>query len=119
MIKISKLWRHGAYLFGKRFVTCIFGVFLLTLPLFIPLVMAHEVVKEEWVASYDSPLGGSDTIVAMTIDDSGNLYVTGTSDNDYATIKYDSQGNRLWVTRYDSGSSDSAMDMAIDISGNV
>jgi len=39
------------------------------------------------------------------VDKSGNVYVTGESlgngtGYDYATIKYDSDGKQLWVTRY-------------------
>jgi sugar lactone lactonase YvrE len=104
---------------GKGFVTYILSIFLLNLPLFIPSAIAHEVVREEWVATYDNPSGGSDTITALALDSSGNLYVTGTSDNDYLTIKYDTQGNQLWVARYDSGDTDSATDFAVDSEGNV
>ena len=112
-------------MFGKRFVTCIFGVFLLTLPLFIPLVMAHEVVKEEWVASYDSPKGGNDFITDLGLDSHGNIYVTGYSSGqdsafDYSTIKYDPQGNQVWVDRYDSGAGDDkAQALAIENRDNI
>jgi len=48
---------------------------------------------------------------ALAIDGSGNTYVTGHSQgvdtgiNDYATIKYDSDGTDAWVTRYDGQAS--------------
>jgi len=41
----------------------------------------------------------------MSLDGSGNVYVTGYSleigtNYDYATIKYNSNGDSLWVQRY-------------------
>ncbi|MFC1574097.1 SBBP repeat-containing protein, partial [Candidatus Latescibacterota bacterium] len=62
------------------------------------------------------------------LDSSDNVYVTGVSlgmgtsyDNDYATIKYDTNGNEKWVKRYDGPAySDSrASAIALDSSGNV
>ena len=86
--------------------------------------------NELWVAFYNGPSNGFayDFAIAMSVDDSGNVYVTGNSQggetfSDYATVKYDSEGNELWVARYDSGSSDDKRDEAIalklDLSGNV
>lgn len=56
----------------------------------------------------------------------GNVYVTGESqgdngDLDYATIAYDSDGNQLWVARYDgpANGDDSAVAVALDSSGDV
>ena len=60
---------------------------------------------DTWVRRYNGPGNGEDGATAITIDDSGYVYVTGTSwgsgtNEDYATIKYDSSGNELWVKRY-------------------
>ncbi len=49
--------------------------------------------EEEWVARYDGPSNGSDEAVAIALDNSGHVYVTGTSPgggtgSDFATIKY-------------------------------
>ncbi|MCU7811509.1 MAG: hypothetical protein KZQ77_09755, partial [Candidatus Thiodiazotropha sp. (ex Notomyrtea botanica)] len=67
-----------------------------------------------------------DNAQALGVDSAGNLYVTGFSDAgdgnyDYATIKYDSEGNELWVVHYDgkSHSVDWVRDLAIDNKDNV
>ena len=73
------------------------------------------------MARYD---GGSAR--ALAVDAAGNVYVTGGSDGsgtgrDYATLKYDSDGNELWVARYDGPGSaiDNAQALALDAAGNV
>jgi hypothetical protein len=81
---------------------------------------------QTWVARYDGPGNGYDAATALSIDDIGNVYVTGYSasisiTNDYATLKYDSLGNELWVARYngpDNGD-DIAFDLALDTIGNM
>ncbi|MBK9331096.1 MAG: SBBP repeat-containing protein [Ignavibacteria bacterium] len=77
-----------------------------------------------WKASYHN--GSNDIAFAMDIDNSDNVYITGESDgngtgDDYATVKYDSTGNQLWVMRYDySGQfGDFANSIAVDYNGNV
>jgi len=79
-----------------------------------------------WVRRYNGPANGSDYADAIALDDFSFVYVTGYSDStetyqDYATIKYDSSGNQVWVRRYDYGVSgtDQAHDMAIDGSSSV
>ncbi|MBD3285853.1 T9SS type A sorting domain-containing protein [candidate division WOR-3 bacterium] len=83
---------------------------------------------EKWVARYDGPANYGDSPTDISIDDAGNIYVTGYSSggsefsrDDYATIKYDSTGNELWVARYDGQDSkeDRAKAIATDGSGNV
>ncbi|MGI8924556.1 MAG: SBBP repeat-containing protein [Fimbriimonadales bacterium] len=80
--------------------------------------------KEQWVARYNGA-NGDDFATALATDGSGNVYVTGYSWNgsnreDYATIKYDSEGNEQWVARYHGGSwVDKAYAVAVDPSGNV
>jgi hypothetical protein len=81
---------------------------------------------ELWARRYNGPVNGEDWGIAVAIDDSANVYVTGYSygsgtDHDYATIKYDGEGNELWVKRFDGpvSGSDQAMAMAVDGSGNV
>ena len=77
-----------------------------------------------WVARYNGPGNEYDFGQALAIDASGNVYVTGFSDNiwhayDYATIKYDTNGNQLWVARYTNQATDYAYAIAVDSSGNV
>jgi hypothetical protein len=76
-----------------------------------------------WVRRYDGPTNNDDEAYAIAIDGSGNVYVTGTSigpNEDYATIKYHSNGDTAWVRRYDcSGDIDGASAIAVDDSENV
>lgn len=90
--------------------------------------------NELWVARYNGPghnQRNSDFASAITLDSAGNVYVTGKSwggldheggtEYDYATIKYDSNGTELWVTRYDGpgDSDDRASRIEADLFGNV
>jgi hypothetical protein len=79
-----------------------------------------------WVRRYNGPGNGSDGASGIAVDDYGNVYVTGTSSgsgtgSDYATIKYDPDGNELWVSRYNGpgNASDNASAIALDGSGNI
>jgi len=79
-----------------------------------------------WVRRYNGPGNYDDYAYAVTVDDSGNVYVTGESyDNvlytDYATIKYDADGNEVWVERYNGPGNgwDRANAIAVDDSDNV
>src|SRR5882762_197701 len=62
-------------------------------------------VQEAWVARYNGPHNGGDSVQAIALDSSGNIYVAGGSavadlTPDYATIKYDSGGQQQWVAYY-------------------
>jgi hypothetical protein len=81
---------------------------------------------EQWVARYDGPGNADDFALAIAIDGSGNVYVTGYSSGsgtsfDYATIKYNASGAEEWVTRYNGPGNafDAASAIAVDNSGNV
>ena len=58
-----------------------------------------------WAARYNGPANGEDRAADVALDALGNVYVTGYSQgsgtaHDYATAKYDANGNELWVARY-------------------
>jgi len=81
---------------------------------------------QQWVARYDGSASGEDEAVAIALDDAGNVYVTGSSEgswtsSDYATVKYNSSGDVLWVARYDGPANyqDRAVAIAVDNTDNV
>jgi len=84
---------------------------------------------EQWISGYNGPSNFWDEANSITIDDSGNVYVTGWSANsntypnslDYATVKYNSEGIEQWVARYDGpgNGEDRAKAIVVDNSGNV
>ena len=93
-------------------------VSVLFLPIFSP--------AQEWVARYNGPGNDVDMAVAIALDNSGNIYITGRSrgsgtDYDYATVKYDSSGVEQWVARYNGPGNGYDIGLALDtgLSGNV
>lgn len=78
---------------------------------------------QQWVARYNGPANGTDMPVSIKVDGSGNVYVTGSSQNpanftSYATVKYNSSGVQQWAARYD-GYLSQAVASVIDNAGNV
>src|SRR3989339_282803 len=80
-----------------------------------------------WISRYNGPDSDDDMASALTVDNLGNVFVTGKSDGgistgfDYATIKYNSLGDSVWVKRYngDASANDGGSAIALDKSGNV
>src|SRR5918999_906748 len=86
--------------------------------------------KQEWVARFDGPRDSSEVDNALAVDASGNVYVTGVSnesyatsdrETDFATLKYNASGVEQWIARYNgSGNTfDEPTALALDGSGNV
>jgi len=70
-------------------------------------------------ATYNGPLGSTDQLTAMAIDNSNNVYVTGFSSAgatgyDYATIKYNPNLAQQWLQRTSNSGSDFPFFIAID-----
>ena len=96
---------------------------------FLSYIPVLAQVDTAWGRRYNGPGNGDDQASALAVDDSGNVYVTGYSADsssypfyyDYATIKYDSNGDTLWVRRYNGpgNGDDRASALAVDNSGNV
>src|ERR1043165_2556225 len=79
-----------------------------------------------WTNRYNGPGNDDDFALALAVDSSGNVFVTGRSTGsgsgyDYATIKYSAAGLPLWTNRYNGTANgyDSASALALDSSGNV
>jgi uncharacterized delta-60 repeat protein len=82
-----------------------------------------------WTARYNGPGDAEDHAAVVKVDNDGNVYVMGISgadsifpfELDYATIKYNSAGQVLWISRYNGpgNNTDYANAMAVDNSGNV
>ncbi len=80
----------------------------------------------QWAKRYDGPSSFHDIPHAIAVNPAGEVYVTGESSGsgtryDYATIKYSTAGDTLWVRRYDGPAhyNDKALALAIDAAGNV
>ena len=77
-----------------------------------------------WVRTYHGPLTGTNGASAVAVDNSGNVYVTGSSREsgtatDYATIKYSPEGVEQWVRTYHGKSGAGALSIGLDPLGNV
>ena len=82
--------------------------------------------RKLWTARYDGPGNGEGYPLDVAVDTVGNVYVTGYlagagTQSDWVTIKYDTDGNELWVTPHNGPANgfDAAMALGLDPGGNV
>jgi hypothetical protein len=83
--------------------------------------------NETWVRRYTGSANGWDEAKDIAVDKDGNVYVTGRTHNsvtgfDLGTIKYDLDGDELWVRIYSGTETyyeDRAYDVAVDDFNNV
>jgi uncharacterized delta-60 repeat protein len=86
---------------------------------------------EQWVRRYNGPANSNEQPYSLAVDEQGNVYVTGMSygggsggggtENDFCTIKYNTDGVEQWVQRYNGpgNACDIGFSIAIDGQGNV
>ncbi len=80
-----------------------------------------------WVKYYNGPGNSVDIPEDITIDTTGNIYITGGSIGtgfsgypDYATIRYNPNGDLTWLQRYNAAEQeDKPQAISVDLSGNV
>jgi len=79
-----------------------------------------------WAQRYNAPPDMQDEGRSIAVDANGNVFVTGSGFNsggnlDVITVKYDQDGNQLWVRNFDRGISDNdeGKMLALDAAGNV
>jgi uncharacterized delta-60 repeat protein len=88
-------------------------------------IMYNSDGVQKWIAIYKGPNNSVDVPRAITLDNSGNIYVTGgsygASSNDYATVKYNSKGEQQWAIKYNgpANSDDYTSSIKVDGLGNV
>jgi uncharacterized delta-60 repeat protein len=76
---------------------------------------------EQWVKRFNGSGDSTDRGQAIGLDEFGNVYVTGYSwggstKNDFATIKYNNEGELQWVARYDGPANDDDQAKALAVS---
>ena len=82
----------------------------------------------QWDKRYEGPAGYKDYAYDITSDHSENIYITGIScqsspfeNYDCATVKYNSNGDEIWVRRYNGPGNwwDFARSVKVDLNDNV
>jgi hypothetical protein len=90
--------------------------------------------NQQWIRQFGSSFdsyrpGATDICRGMSIDSSGNTYLTGYTISDFARItaggqdvwfaKYDSSGNQKWIQQFGSSSNDYSYSIATDNNNNI
>ena len=102
-------------------------ILLLSLLFSLNSLTSFSQVSIGWVARYNNQNLGYDVGLALTVDNNGNVYVTGNSygnqtRRDLVVLKYSPAGANLWTKRIaDTVNNDymSGSDIAIDVLNNV
>ena len=87
-------------------------------------VKYNSLGQQQWRTEFNAA-GGQDIPEDMVLDDLGNVYVTGrarlTGYNDFAVVKYNSDGMQQWASYYDGpeGLDDDPTGIVVDAGGNV
>jgi hypothetical protein len=104
--------------FIRIFVVAVIVLFLLI----------GSAAPQDWVHTYDGKSHGQDVSTAMTVDNEGNVIVTGYSYDyvtgfDFVTIKYFPSGQVNWINRYsplqNQDQEDKALGIISDDAGSV
>lgn len=100
---------------NKMFILIFFGL----------LTISLAQVDTAWVRRWSSqPLTGSDYVYGLTVDNDGNVYITGSSDffgsnAEALTFKYGPAGESLWFSVLPRPNSQMLRSVAVGPSGNV
>lgn len=103
-------------------------IVILTIIVHCSLIIDHCTSQPttEWVQRFNSTGNYDDYVTDMAIDKSGNVYLTGyitinDTNQDYVTIKYNTQGVQKWVRYFDGTDhrEDKAGFIEVDDSGDV
>jgi hypothetical protein len=97
-------------------------VFIIFSSFYISISFAQQL----WTATYNGTGNGMDAITSMVTDNAGNVYVTGyaysgATSYDFVTIKYNTNGVRQWLAKYNGPGSGADVPNSVfaDDGGNV
>lgn len=79
---------------------------------------------QQWAARYNNSTNGTDEAFDVAVDNTGNVFVTGSSDGTSGngsaatSVKYDAAGVQQWVKRYDGAGNGIDAGYAITVAGS-